>query len=144
MFLKKTFSSIYSIACNQAVALKLHGVDVDIQIIKRKGEALVVKDTSTILLPTNTLTSNSELDSAYKPAKDLSNNTGAIDIMIAAVENCRPNGNGNLLQYQTNCRCCRNECSNMMKNISALAISSTCTCPGECCFFCIVTPLNLP
>lgn len=95
----------------------------------------MVEDTSTILLPTNTLTSNTDMDGSYKQTKDHSHNTAAIDIMVAAVEKCRPNGNGNLLQYQTNCRCCMNECNNgnnLTKNISTLTISSTCKCQGKC------------
>lgn len=94
----------------------------------------MVDDTSTILLPTNPLTSNTELDSSYKQTRDHSHNTSAIDIMVAAVEQCT-NGNGNLLQYQTDCRCCMNQCSNannLTKNISTLTISSTCKCQGEC------------
>lgn len=122
--------------CNvikQAVALKLHGVDVDIKIIKRKGDAMV--DPTAILLPTNPLTNSSELDSSYMPTIDHSHNAAAIDIMVAAVDKCRPNGNGNVLQYQTNCRCCMNACStnanNLMKNISTVTISSTCKCQGK-------------
>lgn len=85
----------------------------------------MVEDTSTILLPTNT--SNVEL-------REHSHNTPAIDIMVAAVEKCRPNGNGNVLQYETNCRCCMNQCSNannLTTNISTLTINSTCKCQGE-------------
>ncbi|KAJ6640086.1 Guanylate cyclase soluble subunit beta-1 [Pseudolycoriella hygida] len=115
----------------KAVALKLHGVDVDIKIIKRKGDVMV-EDTSTILLPTNALTNNTE------QTIDHSHST-AIGLMVAAVENCRPNGNGNLLQYQTNCRCCMNQCNNtnnVTKNISTLTISCTSKCqdqpPAEC------------
>lgn len=98
----------------------------------------MVEDTSTILLPTNTLSSNSELESSYKQTRDHSHNTPAIDIMVAAVESVRPNSNGNVLQYETNCRCCMNQCSNgnnLTKNISTLTISSTCKCQGE--FFCL-------
>lgn len=94
----------------------------------------MVEDTSAILLPKNPLTSNSELDSSFKQTRDHSHNA-SIDIMVAAVEQCRPNGNGNVLQYQTNCRCCMNQCSNannLTKNISTLTISSTCKCQGEC------------
>ncbi|KAG4075572.1 hypothetical protein HA402_003397 [Bradysia odoriphaga] len=120
----------------KAVALKLHGVDVDIKIIKRKGDAMV-EDPTAILLPTNSLTSSSELDSSYKPTIDHSHNTAAIDIMVAAVEKCRPNGNGNVLQYQTNCRCCMNACNtnanNLMTNISTVTISTTCKCQGKRC-----------
>lgn len=98
----------------------------------------MVEEPSAILLPTNPLTSNAELDSSYMQTREHSHSaSSAIDIMVAAVEQCRPNGNGNLLQYQTDCRCCMNQCSNannLPKNISTLTISSTCKCQGECVF----------
>lgn len=115
-------------------------MDVDIKIIKRKGDVMV-EDTSTILLPTTAITSNSELDSSCMQTREHIHNTSAIDIIVAAVEKSRPNGNGNLLEYQTNCRCCMNQCNSantLTKNISTLTTSSTCKCQGKyfCYFFC--------
>jgi hypothetical protein len=127
------------------VASKLHGVDVDIKIIKRKGEPLdpVEKLNDKINIFTSTTTQNISLDNQSNLQQqqtvlaeenvDEDNIEQSYNISYTTIdnddddkENCRESGNDNLCQYQNDIKIIK-QCKNCLciKTTSSIVATAT-------------------